>query len=776
MRLSFFLLVILFQIPNCQVAYCQIAPPCDIDVATYPVGNRPIVIAHGDLNADARDDVVVGNDSPQTPVAIMLSNEQGDLEPIQTLPVVSPRSIAIGDLNSDANADIAIGAAISFDSEIYVFTNMGGGEFIGPITIEITGLIGQLRIADVNLDGHSDIVAMRQGGPGNGHLEILLGDGLGGFDILPATEVGFGAFELRVQDLSADGIPDVVTGATNGMYVLLGNGDGSFQPAEFYFTEPGPFPNSIAVGDVDADSDVDVAVTNYDDSEVEVFLNNGAGVFGSSTIAYDGLFTRPVQVEMNDLNNDGSSDLLISFDFQIPVSVILSDGSGTFEEIQYNAGITPFGLATPDLNNDQIPEIAAINRESDTLTILFGNKDGTFPVEPLQFKHADTDAFFSEQISLGDVNNDSNLDILTSSFGIVEVLLGDGFGGFESDGMISNQQFQYFALSEFDGDSILDLAVVVTSPAGIQILHGNGAGGFVPGNIFAMQTVGPVTTADINGDGLRDLVMTDAGLRIRLGTGNGQFGELETFFVPGVEIESTVGDLNSDGFDDIVVRTADSVELFFGDATGGLSLPQSYDTTNSNQDLVLGDFNGDTALDFAVVGNTNAISFLQVFLNDGLGVFELETSYREGFDPASLCTLDIDQDGNLDLATVRAQMEDVTVFLGSGNGSFYQSANRYFVGDQPLQIEAGDIDGDLDDDLIVANSTDSFISLLQNLDCKIPFLLGDVNQDGVVDLLDIAPFVAVLSSSGFQEEADINDDGVVDLLDVGPFVDILTGN
>lgn len=55
------------------------------------------------------------------------------------------------------------------------------------------------------------------------------------------------------------------------------------------------------------------------------------------------------------------------------------------------------------------------------------------------------------------------------------------------------------------------------------------------------------------------------------------------------------------------------------------------------------------------------------------------------------------------------------------------------------------------------------------------FAVGDVNQDGAVDLLDVAPFVNLLTSGMFQCEADINEDSAVDLLDVAPFVDILTG-
>ena len=55
-------------------------------------------------------------------------------------------------------------------------------------------------------------------------------------------------------------------------------------------------------------------------------------------------------------------------------------------------------------------------------------------------------------------------------------------------------------------------------------------------------------------------------------------------------------------------------------------------------------------------------------------------------------------------------------------------------------------------------------------------LIGDVNRDGNVDLLDVAPFVELLTNGDFQAEADINQDGVIDLLDVAPFVNLLTGS
>ena len=63
-----------------------------------------------------------------------------------------------------------------------------------------------------------------------------------------------------------------------------------------------------------------------------------------------------------------------------------------------------------------------------------------------------------------------------------------------------------------------------------------------------------------------------------------------------------------------------------------------------------------------------------------------------------------------------------------------------------------------------------------DFDVDFEFLLGDVNQDGAVNLLDVEPFVELLSNNEFQVEADINGDGFVNLLDVGPFVDLLGGS
>ena len=93
--------------------------------------------------------------------------------------------------------------------------------------------------------------------------------------------------------------------------------------------------------------------------------------------------------------------------------------------------------------------------------------------------------------------------------------------------------------------------------------------------------------------------------------------------------------------------------------------------------------------------------------------------------------------------------------------SFVDSANP-----DGMFLEAGQT--------LLLEATDGAVAV-QTLTVQIPILIGDVNCDGNIDLLDVGPFVDAIIAGVFDPKADINGDGMVDLLDVGPFVTILTG-
>ena len=66
------------------------------------------------------------------------------------------------------------------------------------------------------------------------------------------------------------------------------------------------------------------------------------------------------------------------------------------------------------------------------------------------------------------------------------------------------------------------------------------------------------------------------------------------------------------------------------------------------------------------------------------------------------------------------------------------------------------------------------MNIVSGIQTSASVLLGDCNQDGTVDFLDISPFISILSAGGFRVEADINEDGTVDFLDIAPFIELLS--
>ena len=107
----------------------------------------------------------------------------------------------------------------------------------------------------------------------------------------------------------------------------------------------------------------------------------------------------------------------------------------------------------------------------------------------------------------------------------------------------------------------------------------------------------------------------------------------------------------------------------------------------------------------------------------------------------------------------------------SGGWIFRQFTISDFVAPTD-QMQVRFIASDLGDGSVVEAGVDRVE--VQLIDCTPDILLGDVNMDGAVNLLDVAPFVELISTGVFQAEADINGDGEVNLLDVGPFVDLLS--
>ncbi len=289
-----------------------------------------------------------------------------------------PNDLVVGDFNGDGIPDLA--TPDSATGVVAIFLGKGDGTF-QPAKFASTGTGSMplaLAAADFNADGKLDLaVALAN----QGAVAILLGNGDGTFQparfVTTAGSALYHPIALAVADFNHDGRLDIATANNSlGASVLLGNGDGSFQPYKLLGSSQGP--TWIAAGDFNHDGDPDLAVTTSSNT-VDISMGNGDGTFQGYTSIATGGGSNPQSVAVADLDGDGNSDLVVACYGANAVGVLLGNGDGTFLPIElYAAGAEPISVAVGDLNLDGIPDLVVTNFGSNSLSLFQGNGDGTF--------------------------------------------------------------------------------------------------------------------------------------------------------------------------------------------------------------------------------------------------------------------------------------------------------------------------------------------------------------------------------------------------------------
>lgn len=322
-------------------------------------------LAVADLNGDGKLDVVATN-SENPGLTVWLGNGDGTFQAATTIPLPGfsslAYSVAVGDLNGDGIPDLALALSTTTggggQGAVAILLGNGDGTFQSPSEMSALGPAFAIRIADFNRDGKPDLVVGEWVGGevffGNGDGTFQSNGGLGTFDVA--------SYSVAVADVNRDGWPDILlsNNSSFGLELVLSNGDGTFAFATEVSAGPHELVWWIAAGDVNGDGNPDLITANACvatkcDLGVSVILGNGDGTFQPAVEYPAGRADAAGSVALADVNGDGHLDILYT---DAGLSVLLGNGDGTFQQAQsYDSGY--YGVAA-DVNGDGRPDVISV--------------------------------------------------------------------------------------------------------------------------------------------------------------------------------------------------------------------------------------------------------------------------------------------------------------------------------------------------------------------------------------------------------------------------------
>jgi hypothetical protein len=572
----------------------------------YRVGDSPVALAAADLDGDSLNDVIVANRG-SADVSILSGTPDGSFLPARSFSAGgSPRSVASGDINGDLMADVVVALGAR---HLVALHGLGNGELRPANTIDAGMPVSVVVIDDLNLDHANDLVVL--GGTSDN-----------------ASNVG----------------------------VLLGNGDGSFQAAEYVAATSS---QAIAVTDIDADMVPDLV--SADDASVSVFFDLGVAEFEQELSLPSGCSVSAVAVA--DLDGDEMNDIVFACGFDDEVGVFWGLGRRRFaaERILPAGGLLPERILVADVNADAVPDLATVNGLSNDISILQADGEGGF-APPVVV--ATQDGLLGA--ALGDLNGDAAADLVTSHESAacrdcLIVFSRQAGGAFERRRQLAlAPRVVDLAIADLDENALGDIIALGTEQ--VSVFVGLGGFEFAPETkTFVGSEARAMSVADLDADGRSDIATVNGGsMDVTV-----LFAAHDGGFAPALSLPLTVEpasiaavDANADGHVDLFIQGGGRFSIFFGHGGGVFSAEQRIGNLVAGGRFALADIDGDGFADLVAISGGSAVHL-------GTGTF---LSLRFAGNPlaADVALVDVNGDGALDIATANATLPgSVSVMLGS---------------------------------------------------------------------------------------------------------------